>query len=56
MTQSKFQAIEEFLLWLDNETYYEVGEDVQSNYDNGDSTFYRVSSKALLQKYKDACE
>jgi len=50
MTQSKLQIIEEFLLWLDNETYYEVGEYVES----GEHCFYSVSYETLLKEYEEA--
>ena len=50
----QIKAVEDFLDWLENNTYYEIGENIQSDYGDGESYFHRVDSEALLKEYKDS--
>lgn len=53
MSEQHLRAIEDFLEWLDSSTYYEIGEDIQSDYGDGESYFHRIDSEALLKEYKE---
>lgn len=52
-TEDRLKAVKEFLIWVENNTHYEIGEDVQSDYGDGESNFYSVAMKTLLDEYKD---
>ena len=51
----RLKAVEDFLYWLESGTYYEIGKDVQSDYGDGESNFYRISAESLIKEYKDFC-
>lgn len=51
--EERFRVVEEFLLWVEEETYYEIGKDVQSDYGDGESNFYSIEMSALLKEYKE---
>lgn len=50
----RLQAVEDFLDWLESETYYEIGQDVQSDYGDGESNFYSIGAESLLKEYKES--
>jgi len=52
--EDQIQAVQGFLIWIENNTHYEIGEDAQSDYGDGESNFYSVDMKTLLNEYKDS--
>lgn len=52
----QIKSVQEFLSWIENNTYYEIGTDVQSDYGDGESSFYSVDMKTLLKEYKESLE
>lgn len=51
--EDRAKAVSDFLKWLEDYTYYEVGEDVQSDYGDGESMFHNVSKSSLIEQYRD---
>lgn len=56
INDQQIKAVQDFLDWIENNTYYEIGEDVQSDYGDGESNFYSVDMKTLLKEYKESFE
>lgn len=51
--EDKIKAVSEFLAWLEEHTYYEVGEEVYSDYGDGESTFHRCNNESLITEFRD---
>ena len=54
MNEELIKAVVEFLNWIENNTYYEIGEDIQSDYGDGESYFHRVDLVALVKEYRES--
>lgn len=49
-------SVEDFLYWLESKTNYEIGEDIQSDYGDGESYFHSVDTDSLMKQYKESFE
>lgn len=55
--EDKVNAVVEFLKWLEDYTCYEVGEEVYSDYGDGESTFHRCNNEILIAEFRNwICE
>lgn len=54
MNEESIKAVVEFLNWIENNTYYEIGEDIQSDYGDGESYFHRINLASLVKEYRES--
>lgn len=54
VNDKSIKAIVEFLNWIENNTYYEIGEDIQSDYGDGESYFHRIDLVSLVKEYRES--